>query len=591
MCSKLKLLEEILFTFTSDRITAMNINILVFSLSRRPWMVSLTKISKHICKMHSYIHCREPKIFIGKCQWQIQCTQKHISLHFLGLYPTQCKSVCFTSCSRWADHSQGKMTTVALDNFQQRTSDPSYQTSFSDWEELENKFLEENPSMRKTFETLCMSHVLKSGNMEHAKSYLSYIHRKRSRANLTTLGLFISVCGQACGRSEQDLLYRLYEEMLEISPLSTTVMLSDLVHGFSHTDRWKDCVAWIENAKELNNPKTFLYNDVIMAALRNGDIDKVQELLDVLGQEGEAPSDILFKTFFKFCEKTHPGFSVFKLLEYMRKHRWQLSEDIADEMMQHFHRCYGGKFKCKKTSVSPSGRCNSCGLVLEKLELPDDKFALLQSAILEKTLLLDNAYLRSSPEEISNFQQFLKEHPPFDVVIDTLSVMHSDGRFKVQYLKDVVDYFAVKRRAKVLLICRRSHGKLKSLIPYLQAHAQIFFTERTSKDDPFVLYAAAHSGKACHYVSRDFMRDHKCLLGPELKETFEKWQWSRQITWTNEKEFLFPHINETIVQQSENGWHIPFVSSTEKKILDQSNSWVCVRHSRAQERKQSRRKI
>ncbi|XP_046561969.1 mitochondrial ribonuclease P catalytic subunit-like [Haliotis rubra] len=553
----------------------MNINTLAFSISRRPWMVSLTNISKHISSIHSYRHCGEPTSFTGKCQWQMKCLRRHVSLNFFSPFLAQRKSVCFTSCSRIADNSRGKMTTIALDNFQQRTSDPSYQTTFTDWEDLENKFLEENPSMRKTFETLCMSHVLKSGNMEHAKSYLSYIHRKRSRANLTTLGLFISVCGKICGRSEQDLLYKLYEEMQTISPLSNTVMLSDLVHGFSHTDRWKDCVAWIENAKELNNPKTFLYNDVIMAGLRNGDIDKVQELLDVLGWEGEAPSDVLYRTFLKFCENTHYGVSVFKLFEYMRKHRWQLSEDVADELMQHFHRFHGGKYKCRKTSVSPSGHCNSCGLLLEKLELPDDKFALLQSAILEKTLLLDNAYLRSSPEEITNFQQLLKKHAPFDVVIDTLSVMHTDGRFKVQYLKDVVDYFAVKRRAKVLLICRRSHGKLKSLIPYLQAHAQIFFTERTSKDDPFVLYAAAYSGKACHYVSRDFMRDHKSLVGPELKETFEKWQWSRQITWTDGKEFLFPHINETIVQQSENGWHVPFVSSTEEDSRSVQLLGVC----------------
>ncbi|XP_071079000.1 mitochondrial ribonuclease P catalytic subunit-like [Haliotis cracherodii] len=559
----------------------MNIGTLAFSISRRPWTLSVTNISKHICSIRSYRHCGEPTSYTGKCQWKEKTFLRDVSHMCSSPFLIHHKSVSFTSCSRWADNSRGKMTTIALDNFKQKTLDPSYQTSFTDWEDLENKFLDENPSMKKTFETLCMSHVLKSGNMEQAKSYLSYIHSKRSKANLTTLGLFISVCGQMSGRSEQDLLYRLYEEMLEISPLSSTVMLSDLVHGFSHTDRWKDCVAWIENAKELNHSKTVLYNDVIMAALRNGDIGKVQELLDVLGLEGESPSDDLYKMFFKFCENTCYGISVFMLFEYMRKHRWQLSEDVADMLMQHFHRFYGGKYKCRKTSVSPSGHCKSCDLLLEKLELPDDKFALLQSAILEKTLLQDNAYLRSSPEEITSFQQLLKKHAPFDVVIDTLSVMHTDGRFKVQYLKDVVDYFAVKRRAKVLLICRRSQGKLKSIIPYLQAHTQIFFTEKTSKDDPFVLYAAAHSGKACHYVSRDFMRDHKSLLGPELKETFEKWQWSRQITWTDGKEFLFPHINETIVQESESGWHVPYVSSTEKRILDQSNSWVCVQHCSA----------
>ena len=44
-----------------------------------------------------------------------------------------------------------------------------------------------------------------------------------------------------------------------------------------------------------------------------------------------------------------------------------------------------------------------------------------------------------------------------------------------------------------------------------------------------MLYATLHSGPEAHYITQDLLRDHKFLLGNEMKTIFERWQRSRQL--------------------------------------------------------------
>jgi len=52
----------------------------------------------------------------------------------------------------------------------------------------------------------------------------------------------------------------------------------------------------------------------------------------------------------------------------------------------------------------------------------------------------------------------------------------------------------------------------------------------SSQDDPFLLYATLRSGQETDFFSRDLMRSHAFLLGPELKTTFRRWQQEHQYS-------------------------------------------------------------
>jgi len=56
-----------------------------------------------------------------------------------------------------------------------------------------------------------------------------------------------------------------------------------------------------------------------------------------------------------------------------------------------------------------------------------------------------------------------------------------------------------------------------------------------SKDDPFMLYAALYFGQQTYIVSKDQMRDHRFVLGPELASRLMQWQRQRQITFTGRR--------------------------------------------------------
>jgi len=61
----------------------------------------------------------------------------------------------------------------------------------------------------------------------------------------------------------------------------------------------------------------------------------------------------------------------------------------------------------------------------------------------------------------------------------------------------------------------------------------------SSADDPYMLYAAMHSGLNAYILSNDMMRDTRFLLGDKLMARFKLWQRLRQIrfrgVWPGDK--------------------------------------------------------
>nr|KAG5714433.1 hypothetical protein BaRGS_006879 [Batillaria attramentaria] len=180
---------------------------------------------------------------------------------------------------------------------------------------------------------------------------------------------------------------------------------------------------------------------------------------------------------------------------------------------------------------SPIGTCHSCKQDLPRIEVSSSDFEALQREFLEKALIGDNVYLKSNPQEVETFCDFMQENAPFDVVLDALNIAFTSKNLsKSRQLREVVHYFARKRHMRVLVLGRAHMLKWSADdMKYIRRHAKTFFTDNISSDDPFCLYAALYSGKHCLFVSRDFMRNHKFNMGLRWKDVFERWQKSRQI--------------------------------------------------------------
>jgi len=95
-------------------------------------------------------------------------------------------------------------------------------------------------------------------------------------------------------------------------------------------------------------------------------------------------------------------------------------------------RSLGDELIIKETKIARSGICHQCGSALEhQPRISDEEFAELRQEFMNKSLTRKgNIFLQSTPEELSEFHQFLEKHQscPFTVVFDGLNISGCTGQ-------------------------------------------------------------------------------------------------------------------------------------------------------------------
>ncbi|XP_057576821.1 mitochondrial ribonuclease P catalytic subunit isoform X4 [Hippopotamus amphibius kiboko] len=197
-------------------------------------------------------------------------------------------------------------------------------------------------------------------------------------------------------------------------------------------------------------------------------------------------------------------------------------------------------------------------------------------------------YKKTTPQELRRFQNFVKHCPPFDIVIDGLNVakMFPKAR-ESQVLLDVVSQLA-KQNLQVLVLGRKhmlmqNSWWRKDEMEKMQKQASFFFADNISEDDPFLLYAALHSGNHCKFITKDLMRDHKaCLRDAKTQRLFFKWQQGHQLAIVSRhpgSKITFQHIlsYDTVVQTTGDSWHIPYDDDlVERYSYEVPTKWLCL---------------
>lgn len=107
---------------------------------------------------------------------------------------------------------------------------------------------------------------------------------------------------------------------------------------------------------------------------------------------------------------------------------------------------------------------------------------------------------------------------------------------------------------------------------------------RSSQDDPFLLYATLKSGPGTDFVSRDLMRGHAHLLGADLKPVFRRWQQEHQFyleigSSAHSVNIREPLGFETSAHTTGGSWHVPFTDAynpTPSDTFALPPSWLCI---------------
>ncbi|XP_076605063.1 mitochondrial ribonuclease P catalytic subunit isoform X2 [Chaetodon auriga] len=438
------------------------------------------------------------------------------------------------------------------------------------------------------------------GDLDIAKSLMTFVAMETGTLSYELLLRYLTLCVNGGHDAE---VFDVYDIMRGSFPSLDTGASSLFIKSFSRTPRWREALSILHEVKKVFTPSPRNYGDVIAGAMLHGDKTTAWALYDeMLGQRlnpHQETWDALFKGVMKSEEdkgKEAEGMSesehqekLLEILLYMRNNQIYPQVSLASSIKTWFESLPGQKWTGHWTSPTPKGVCRCCGSELESIQLTAEEYQQLKDRVTTDVIQGKDVFNKTTPEELEKFRAFVKRKPAFDVVIDGLNVAGiSKDRSKLsETLLAVVS--ELERQGLTMLVLGRKHMLQPSKswdrlnMNLIQRKAYCFFTENISEDDPFLLYAALHSGNHCQFVSRDLMRDHKaCLSDEATRRLFFKWQRGHQLVVdgylaaSGSVRFLSIPSYDTIVQTSANSWHFPYDDTEDRSTHEVPQRWLCL---------------
>ncbi|XP_022747854.1 proteinaceous RNase P 1, chloroplastic/mitochondrial [Durio zibethinus] len=241
-----------------------------------------------------------------------------------------------------------------------------------------------------------------------------------------------------------------------------------------------------------------------------------------------------------------------------------------------------GRWRVVRTKMTKNGLCQSCG---EKLVCIDIDPKETENFAIKLTELACHKEVKA---DFVQFQEWLKQHGPFDAVVDGANVgLIKADTFNFYQLNNVVNQLrqmSPSRRSPLVILhqSRVTGGPARitnnrNLLESWKRAGALYATPPGSNDDWYWLYAAVSC--KCLLVTNDEMRDHLFqLLGTSF---FPRWKEKHQVRLSMTRNGLMLHMPppySIVIQESESGnWHVPPI--TDNDILN-PRQWLCASRSR-----------
>ncbi|KAK2842979.1 hypothetical protein Q7C36_011194 [Tachysurus vachellii] len=461
-----------------------------------------------------------------------------------------------------------------------RAEIPARALSVSEWRDLKS-----SSSRPERFELRMMEGMLAAeADISIAKSLLNYVAAENGTLPYELLLRYLTLCVSAGHHSE---VSDVYDIMKSCFKTLDTGAYSLFVKGLSRTERWTEALTVLEDIKKLLTPSSKNYGDAVSGAVLHGDRETAWRLYSELMDQGLAPNQETWHCLFEGCVSrcAHKD-KLLAILTYMRENQIYPEEKLVRSIKAWFESLPDENWRGTFTSVDHRGVCRSCGTELESIQLTEEEYTQLKHRVMEDVIEGQDVFNKTTPEELESFKIFVNKRPAFDVIVDGLNVANMAPKcVKSETLLAVVS----ELQGQNVLVLGRKHMQQPSRnwnrhdMNQIKQKAHCFFTENISEDDPFLLYAALHSGNHCNFVSRDLMRDHKaCLPDSVTRRLFFKWQRGHQLVLNQfipGKRIRFQRTScyDTIVQSRGEMWHVPYDETRrDRSTHEVPQKWLCL---------------
>lgn len=460
------------------------------------------------------------------------------------------------------------------------------------WQEVENNVLALETFVNKeNIHGIIMNLCVKLKKFEVGTSLLDALEERDCEANIATLSSYLKLCFD-CNAGEEKKLLAIVDDIRRKCPILDSSTADRVIHGLSLTSRWMESFDLLADIRLTSVPSASTFMVLTKTAFENGELKKGWSLMEEMVRDNLNPSPAVYNAWIDqawSAGESDGKVMIGQLLEFWADNELRPSLEVASHLRRWFERdrySWEGCF----TSLSPWGSCMDCRTRLKKLHVSPQQFETMKQHFFDQVIVGSNVFLKTNPEELETFQQYLKRTAPYDVVVDGLNVAYSTGMLQppvaARILRSVVQQL-VDENQKVLVLGRRHMQNWpKPEMRYIHQNASVFLAQNISQDDPFLLYAAMFSGPHTTFVSRDLMRSHKFLLQDRaLRKIFRLWQQKNQLLLRNMGRgnvVVKPALafNPNVQQGPGSVWHIPYdkdYSLKPKQLYDAPLHWLCLR--------------
>ncbi|CAG9770290.1 unnamed protein product [Ceutorhynchus assimilis] len=420
--------------------------------------------------------------------------------------------------------------------------------------------------------------------LDLAQSYLKYLQSELTKPNLATLGrylrlLYDSAKDKITEAQEQEILSICMEIQRNNSILDSRT-LENMALPLSLTKEWQKCFNIIQEIKRTSSVSTTVYSAVAASAFINNEEDLAWNLLNEVLSLDKLPLSVAFLSYIEVLKKQKRKVDLVKLLTFFKESEMLCHEEVVNGILKDFN-------VGQKTTIKFSGECQNCLSKLKKLELTDAEFSELKEVFFKNAIIGKDLFIKTNPDEMRKFQQFVNSMEQYDVVLDGLNIAYSTGVQKgpevfSRKLCSVISHF--RQQNKSVLMLGRVHMTRwpKNNWHYIKKNSSIFLTQNISQDDPYLLYCALHSGKNTIIVSRDLMRGHKFLLKErKYKILFNRWLSQRQyflsyVDDNGKASFRIPPHFSVMTQKIDGIWHVPYIPEGNGTLNESYHkTWLC----------------
>lgn len=283
---------------------------------------------------------------------------------------------------------------------------------------------------------------LLKNSLNIAKNYIEFLKNEGIELNNAILGRLMKIyyftykfdSKQITEEDKKDVL-NLYDMIMKKYKILDSITCENLIYGILITNQWKKSLDLLNMIELTCKPSSNVYNEIILRAFNNlqnddSDEDIGWKLLNEMIINNKQPKCEIFLIYLKRCKQNSQSRVKFqenieKMFKFLENNEILITRLVANELHKLLLE-YNIKSNITKIKTN-NGQCNSCKLKIKNLSLTDTEFNNLSSIFLDKVLIRKDVFLKSLPEEVDHFVEFINKTAPYDCVIDGLNVAFSSG--------------------------------------------------------------------------------------------------------------------------------------------------------------------